>query len=62
MVFLIPIFIIGFFAWQYWRWTRTTLTRACRWREDRLGAEWVCAFCGARTRTDGRSPRVCLRS
>lgn len=61
MVFLIPLFIIVFFAWQYWRWTRTTLTRSCRWREDRGRGDWVCAFCGARTESAGHPPRVCLR-
>jgi hypothetical protein len=61
VVFLVPIFIVVFFAWQYWRWTRTSLTRDCRWREDRPRGEWVCASCGGRRPDDGRAPRVCLR-
>ncbi|MDF0602272.1 hypothetical protein P1J78_16145 [Psychromarinibacter sp. C21-152] len=53
---------VGTFAYLWWKWHRTTLTRDCRWRLDKAAGEWRCAFCGARTRTEsGRTPRHCAR-
>ena len=60
---MLPLFVLlalGVFGYFWWRWTRTTLTRECRWREDRSAGLWRCAFCGAETESAG-SPRVCLK-
>ncbi|SER82481.1 hypothetical protein SAMN04490244_103130 [Tranquillimonas rosea] len=63
---MLPVLIVlavGAYAWLYWRWSRTTLTRNCRWREDRRNGIWVCDFCGATTETDNnKRPRACLRN
>ena len=62
---MLPLFLlllVGTFAYLWWKWRYTTLTRLCRWREDRAAGDWHCAACGARTTTgDGKSPRHCLR-
>ena len=50
---------VGTFAYLWWRWRTTTLTRDCRWREDRAEGGWRCAFCGARAAKG--PPRVCLK-
>jgi hypothetical protein len=47
-------------AWFAWRWRTRTLTRYCRWRQDRAAGDWHCLYCGARTVTeDGAAPRHC---
>lgn len=57
-VFLL-LLLLGVLAYLWWRWRMTTLTRDCRWREDRTRRVWRCAFCGAET---GEGPPTrCLR-
>ncbi len=61
MVPLLIILLVGSLIYLWWKWRFTTLTRLCRWREDRAAGDWYCAACGARTKTDGSAPRICLR-
>ncbi|NND43424.1 MAG: hypothetical protein HKO04_15255 [Silicimonas sp.] len=61
MVPLLILLLLGVLAYGWWRWRFTTLTPLCRWRQDRASGDWVCATCGARTETDGKAPRACLR-
>ncbi|MDU8944588.1 hypothetical protein [Ovoidimarina sediminis] len=56
---ILLLLLVGVLAYLWWRWRRTTLTRACRWREDRRRGIWRCAFCGAEV-AEG-PPRVCLK-
>ncbi len=60
MFVLLILLAAGTFAYLWWLRTRTTLTRACRWREDRTAGLWRCAYCGAETVSEG-APLVCLR-
>lgn len=60
MPFLLLILLLGVLAYLYWQRKTTTLTRQCRWREDRRFGGWACAACGARQRGKA-SPRDCLR-
>ncbi|WP_172299347.1 hypothetical protein [Pseudoruegeria sp. HB172150] len=53
---------IGTFAYLWWKWHHTTLTRECRWRQDRTAGDWYCVHCGGRTVTDGgKPPKICVR-
>jgi len=62
MVPLLVILLIGTLIYLWWKWQFTTLTRLCRWRQDRAAGDWRCAACGARMVTDdGQAPRDCLR-
>jgi hypothetical protein len=61
----VPVLLLlglGVLAYLWWRWRTTTLTRECRWREDRVAGpgHWRCAACGAETITAGE-PRACLK-
>ncbi|MFC6687595.1 hypothetical protein [Jhaorihella thermophila] len=60
MPLLLLILFIGVLAYFIWRHNATTLTRNCRWREDRARGVWRCAFCGAETQSRD-APRDCLR-
>lgn len=63
MLPVLVMLLIGVLAYGWWRSRYTTLTSACRWRQDRAAGDWVCAACGARTTTpDNRTPRHCLRN
>lgn len=64
------LLILGLVAFVLlsWLWHRSrTLTRACRWREDRTRAApgmsfFHCLACGAETELPkGEQPRDCLR-
>ena len=57
---LLVLLLIGVLAWLWLARRGRTLTRACRWREDRTtGSDvWRCAACGAVTHG---TPRDCLR-
>lgn len=64
MVLLLPLLLVGVFAYMWFARRGSTLTRECRWRQDRtLGpASWRCATCGATCNpAPGRLPRACLR-
>ena len=62
MVILALLLLAGTLAYLWWMRRTTSLTRLCRWRQDRAAGDWVCAACGSRTRTEGgEAPKVCLR-
>jgi len=58
MPILLLALLFGTLAYLWWKRTATTLTRNCRWREDRAAGGWVCAYCEARL-TDNAPPRTC---
>ena len=60
MPVLLLLLAVGVLGYLYWRRRTTTLTRNCRWRQQRGAGEWQCAFCGARAKNE-RAPRSCLR-
>jgi hypothetical protein len=45
----IPVLILlaGVLAYFLWRRKTTSLTRNCRWRQERAQAQWRCHYCGA---------------
>ncbi|MCG7622017.1 hypothetical protein [Epibacterium sp. Ofav1-8] len=47
MPVLLILLLLGTLTYLYWRRRTTTLTRNCRWRQDRRAGGWRCAFCGA---------------
>ena len=72
MPILLLALLLGVLAYLYWRRRTTTLTRDCRWRQDRAAGDWVCAasgeramsqdaptFCAARPRKRQRHLRAC---
>lgn len=64
MVLLLPLLLVGVFAYMWFARRGSTLTRDCLWRMDRsLGPGlWRCAVCGATCRVvQGKEPRHCLR-
>jgi len=64
MPILLILLALGVLAYLWLSRRGSTLTRLCRWREDRAsGADrWHCAACGARCETKpGKTPRACLR-
>ena len=57
---LLLALLLGVFAYLYWKRTATTLTRNCRWRQDRAAGDWACGYCNQRLKTsDGNSPKTC---
>ena len=67
---LFPLVIVAVLIGMYLMRRGATLTRDCRWREDRRGgggtggksAHFRCAACGAETDCPpGKTPRACLR-
>lgn len=65
MPVLLLLLLAGVLAYLWINRRGTTLTRDCRWRQDRSTGDegrFSCAFCGARvTLPKGKTPRVCLR-
>lgn len=59
MPLLLVILVIGVFAYAWFARRNSTLTRACRWRQERSAGQWRCASCGAVVA--GAEPRECLR-
>jgi hypothetical protein len=57
------LLLLGISVFLYLWLTRrnSTLTRDCRWREDRAAGLWRCAACGAECRPEKGPPRDCLR-
>lgn len=51
MPILALLLLGGVLTYMYWRRKTTTLTRNCRWREDRRTGDWACAYCGMRAQT-----------
>ncbi|WP_135449175.1 MULTISPECIES: hypothetical protein [Tabrizicola] len=62
MPLILLILAVGVYLYLWHRWRTTTLTRDCRWRQDRRVAPdyWRCVVCGAEAR--GREPKDCLRA
>jgi hypothetical protein len=63
MPILLLLLLVGVLAYFYWRRRTTTLTRNCRWREDRAAGEgfYRCVSCGGQMRTkDSKPPRDCV--
>jgi hypothetical protein len=58
MPILLLTLLFGTLAYPWWKRTATTLTRNCRWREDRAAGEWACSYRNARLKAD-RSPTTC---
>ena len=61
---LLPIIIIAIFLGMWWMRRGSTLTRNCRWREDRATGpgHFRCAACGAEIDlAPGKRPRDCLK-
>lgn len=60
MPILLLILLVGVFAYLWWQRRTTTLTRDCRWWQDRTSGSWHCAFCGAELAQE-KAPTVCLK-
>ena len=58
MPILLLALLFGVLAYLYWKRATTTLTRNCRWRQDRAAGDWVCRYCGARKHAE-TSPKTC---
>lgn len=64
MPIILMIGLIGFFLGAWFLRRKSTLTRSCRWREDRRSGRghFRCAFCGVECKLlPGKEPRQCLR-
>ncbi|EEE38537.1 hypothetical protein RKLH11_2379 [Rhodobacteraceae bacterium KLH11] len=60
MPVLLLLLVIGVFTYFIWRSRTSSLTRDCRWRQDRKEGLWRCAFCGAVSESEG-APKNCLK-
>lgn len=60
MPLLLIFLLVGVLAYLYWRRRTTTLTRNCRWRQDRARGLWRCAYCGAELQQQD-APRDCMQ-
>jgi hypothetical protein len=59
--FLLLALLIGTLAWLWWHRRTTTLTRNCRWRQDKAAGVWRCRFCGGEVEGE-KAPVRCVRS
>ncbi len=59
MVVLLVILGLGVLAYLTWKCRMTTLTRNCRWRQDRARGDWVCAYCNERIVSE-KTPLICV--
>lgn len=59
MPLLLLALLIGVFLYAWLSRRNSTLTRACRWRQERSAGQWRCAACGAVV--TGEEPRDCFR-
>ena len=57
LLLLLAFGVLGFLWYQR---ATTTLTRDCRWRQDKANDLWRCAFCGAETK-GAEEPKDCMR-
>lgn len=62
MLILVPLLFVAVFIALWFLRRGATLTRVCRWRQDRAAGPglWRCVVCGAVTQGAG-APRHCLR-
>ncbi|NEY90777.1 hypothetical protein [Tabrizicola oligotrophica] len=60
MFLLLPLLVAAVFLYLWLSRRNSTLTRVCRWRQERAAGQWRCAACGA-VQTGDVAPRDCLR-
>ncbi len=60
MPLLLLFLALGVLAFLWHARVTTTLTRDCRWRQDKTRDIWRCAFCGAE-QAGSDEPKDCLR-
>jgi len=60
MPLLLILLALGVLGFLWYVRATTTLTRDCRWRQDKARGVWRCAFCGAETEGENQ-PKDCLR-
>lgn len=58
MPVLLLLLLAGVFAYFLWRRHATSLTRNCRWRQQRAQGQWRCSYCGAAEPGEA-APRIC---
>ena len=61
MPLLLLALLLGVLVFSWASRRGKTLTRMCRWRQDRDAGQWHCAACGA-VQSGAASPRDCLRN
>ncbi len=60
MPLLLLVLLIGVLTYLWVVRRRSSLTRACLWRQERSAGQWRCAACGA-VQAGQATPRNCLR-
>ncbi len=60
MPLLLLILLLAVLAYMWITRRTSTLTRACRWRQERSAAQWRCVACGA-IKPGAQEPKACLR-
>lgn len=60
MPLLLLVLLMGVLAYAWVIRRTSSLTRVCRWRQERSAGQWRCAACGA-VQPGLAPPRVCLR-
>ena len=60
MPVLILLLLTGVFGYFIWRRKTSTMSRDCRWRQQRSQHRWQCTNCGA-VQPGAAEPRDCLR-
>ncbi|AXT21656.1 hypothetical protein D1822_01875 [Phaeobacter inhibens] len=60
MPVLIIFLLLGVFGYFLWRHKTSSLSRHCRWRQERAADQWRCAACGA-VQPGSAAPKLCLR-
>ncbi|PJF07867.1 hypothetical protein [Pseudorhodobacter sp. MZDSW-24AT] len=60
MPVLLLILLLAVLGYMWITRRNSTLTRACRWRQERAAGQWRCVSCGAVV-PGGVAPRDCLR-
>ena len=58
MPLLLLILLAGVMAYFLWRSRTSSLSRNCRWRQQKAQGRWHCAYCGAVEEGDA-APRIC---
>ncbi|MDR7123771.1 hypothetical protein [Pseudotabrizicola sp. 4114] len=60
MPLLLLLLLLSVLIYMWIARRNSTLTRACRWRQERSAGQWRCASCGA-VMPGTQEPRDCLR-
>lgn len=58
---LVLIILVVALIVMFYRFKTTSLTRNCRWRQDRAQGAWRCSYCGAEQPDTGKPPTICAR-